>query len=78
MDIWTIPFIIVVIVICTICAVSVRKTERTAGILNEKNAEIPDAIEEHPFTLNPILWIILVSAIFVGLIILYYAFSYRV
>jgi hypothetical protein len=77
MDIWTIPFIIVVIIIITICILAFKKTSRAVGILNEKNAEIPEAVEDHPFTLNPILWIILVAALFVGIIILYYAFSYN-
>jgi hypothetical protein len=77
MDIWTIPFIIVVIIIITICIFAVKKTSRAVGILNEKNAPIPEAVEDHPFTLNPIFWIILVAALFVGIIILYYAFSYN-
>ena len=78
MDIWTIPFIIVVIIISTISVLSVQKSNRAVGILNEKNAEMPKAIEDHPFTLNPIFWIILVATLFVGIIILYYAFAYRI
>ena len=77
MDIWTIPFIIVVITIITISVISVQKSSRAAGILNEKDAAISKVVEDHPFTLNPILWIILVAALFVGIIILYYAFSYN-
>ena len=79
MDIWTIPFGIVVIIICAIGIISARKTSQAAsGFLNERNAEIPKAIEDHPFTLNPILWIIMVAALFIGIIIFYYAFSYRI
>ncbi|QUW21720.1 hypothetical protein JSQ81_18370 [Sporosarcina sp. Marseille-Q4063] len=77
MDIWTIPFIIVVIIISTICILSVQKSSRAVGILNEKDAAMPEAIEDHPFTLNPIFWIILVATLFVGIIIFYYAFSFR-
>lgn len=76
MDIWTIPFIIVVIIISVISILTVKKTSRAVGILNEKDARMPKAVEDHPFTLNPIFWIILVAALFVGIIILYYAFSY--
>ena len=79
MDIWTIPFIIVVIIICAISLISAQKSNRAAtGFLNEKDAEMPKAVENHPFTLNPILWIILVAALFIGIIILYYAFSYGI
>ena len=79
MDIWTIPFSIVVIIICAISILSVQKSRRAAaGILNERDAEMPKAVEDHPFTLNPILWIIMVAALFIGIIILYYAFSYRI
>ena len=37
MDIWTIPFIIVVIIICIISILSVQKSSRAVGILNEKD-----------------------------------------
>ena len=33
------------------------------------------AIEEHPFTLNPIIWIVLVAVFFIGIVIFYYAAS---
>ena len=76
MDIWTIPFIIVVITIIAIGVISAQKSSRAAiGFLNERDAEIPKVIENHPYTLNPIFWIILVAALFIGIIIFYYAFS---
>lgn len=79
MDIWTIPFAIVVIIICAIGIASAQKSNRAAtGFLNERDAEMPKAIEDHPFTLNPILWIIAVAAIFIGIIIFYYAFSFGI
>ena len=79
MDIWTIPFIIVVIIICAISIISAQKSRRASvGLLNERDAEMPKAVEDHPFTLNPILWIIMVAALFIGIMILYYAFSYRI
>ncbi|WP_172369847.1 hypothetical protein [Sporosarcina jiandibaonis] len=78
MDIWTIPFIVVVIIIIAICIATVKKTSRAVGILNEKDAAIPKAVEDHPFTLNPIFWIILVASMFIGIMILYYAFAYRI
>ena len=79
MDIWTIPFGIVVIIICAIGIISARKSSRTAaGFLNERDAELPKAIEDHPFTLNPIIWVIMVAALFIGIIIFYYAFTFRI
>jgi len=36
---------------------------------------IPDPIEEHPFTLNPIIWVVLVAVFFIGIVIFYYAAS---
>lgn len=75
MGIWTWPFIFVVAVITFICIAAERKT-KTAGALLEGRDEINEAIEEHPFMLNPIIWIALVAVAFMGIVIIYYAASF--
>jgi fatty acid desaturase len=75
MDIWTVPMIIVVLIICLIGLASARKLHHANAGTNEQDSAIPQAVEEHPFTLNPIIWIILVAAFFIGLVIFYYATS---
>lgn len=75
MDVWAVPLIGVVVIICLISIVSVRKSNKASAMVKGRT-EINDAIEDHPFTLNPILWVILVATIFVGIVIVYYAASF--
>ena len=75
MDIWTGPLIVVIVIICLICIAAVRKTPSEVPEI-EGRTEIKEVIEDHPFTLNPILWIILVAVAFMGIVIVYYATSF--
>ena len=75
MDIWTGPLIVVVLIICMIGIASVRKWHRADAVVDGQDSAIPEAIEDHPFTLNPIIWVILVAAFFMGIVIFYYATS---
>ncbi len=75
MDIWTVPLIFVVLIICAIGFVSVRKLSKLDPVIRGKDSAIPEAIEEHPFALNPIIWVILVGVIFMSIVITYYAAS---
>ena len=53
-------------------------TEMASGrcyLVNGQDSAIPKAIEEHPFTLNPIIWVIAVAGIFMFIVIFYYATS---
>jgi quinol-cytochrome oxidoreductase complex cytochrome b subunit len=75
MDIWTVPMIIVVLIICMIGLASVRKMHQVDAVVKGQDSAIPKAIEEHPYTLNPIIWIILIAAFFIGIVIFYYATS---
>ncbi|MCZ2257177.1 hypothetical protein [Sporosarcina sp. G11-34] len=75
MDIWKGPLTVVVVVICLICIFAVRKS--SGGVPEEEaRSEISSTIVEHPFTLNPILWIILIAVTFMGIVITYYATSF--
>lgn len=76
MDIWTVPLIFVVLLILMIGFLSIRKWKKVDAVLQAKDNPIPEAIEEHPFTLNPIFWVILVATFFTGIVIFYYATSY--
>ena len=75
MDIWIVPMIIVVAIICAIGLASARKGHGADASVNGQDSAIPKVIEEHPFTLNPIIWIIAVAAIFMFIVIFYYATS---
>ena len=75
MNIWIVPMIIVVAIICTIGLASARKWQRADAMADGQDSEIPKAIEEHPFTLNPIIWVILVAGAFMFIVIFYYATS---
>ncbi|WP_342512767.1 hypothetical protein MKY34_19470 [Sporosarcina sp. FSL K6-1522] len=75
MDIWAVPLMIVVVIICLIGFLSVRKWNKADQVVDGQDSAIPAAIEENPFTLNPIIWVILVAAFFMGIIIFYYATS---
>lgn len=75
MDIWTVPLIIVILIICLIGIKSVRKWNKADPVVDGKDSSIPEAIEDHPFTLNPIIWVILVASAFTFIVIFYYATS---
>ncbi len=77
-DIWMIPIAVVIAVIVLIGLFSVLKKPayNPEGVLNRQDRSVAEPIEDHPFTLNPILWVILVAALFVGIIIMYYWASY--
>ncbi|AMQ07396.1 MULTISPECIES: hypothetical protein [Sporosarcina] len=75
MDVWTVPFIIVVLVICIISFIAVKKWNKVTVVVDGQDDQISGPIEEHPFTLNPIIWIVLVAVFFIGIVIFYYAAS---
>lgn len=72
MGIWTGPLIIVAVTISLISIAAIRKSSKMASLVDGRD-EIAEAIEEHPFTLNPIIWVIMVAVIFIGIVIFYYA-----
>lgn len=75
MDIWTIPVAIVVLIVTVITIRSVRRWQSVDPVVDGRDSQIPEAIEEHPFALNPIIWVILVVTFFIGIVIFYYAFN---
>lgn len=72
MSIWFVPTLITAGIIILIGVVSVRKTWRFDMQLEQEDL-IPQKIAEHPFTLNPIIWIIFIALAFMGIVIVYYA-----
>ena len=73
-DIWMVPVLIVIAIMALIVVLSIRKKPETnpEGILNRQDRSVAKPIEDHPFTLNPIIWVILVAVLFMGIIIMYY------
>lgn len=74
LSVWITPFVIVAILIVGITVYGIRKTSE-ANVLVDGRDEISKTIEEHPFTLNPIIWIIFVATVFIGIVIAYYAWD---
>lgn len=70
MAIWIIPLAIVFIIIGIIGWKAVRSWNTVA--LNETDHGVSDAIEDHPMSLNPIIWVIAVAAIFILFVIFFY------
>lgn len=68
------PFLIVTILFGWITISSIRKSSKLAS-LTEGRDEISETVREHPFTVNPIIWIILIATAFTGIVIVYYAAS---
>lgn len=73
-DMWLWPMVIVTVIMVGICAAGIRKSRRSFQ-LNAKN-QIPDMAAEHPFTMNPLLWIILIASFFIFIVIFYYWASF--
>jgi len=74
LNVWTVPFITVVLIICIIGFISVKKWNKVT-VVDGQNDQISGPDGEHPFTLNPMFWIVLVAVIFIGFVIFYYAAS---
>lgn len=72
MSVWIMPLIIVTFILSWITIASIRKTTKLSSLTSGRD-EISETVEEHPFTVNPIIWIILVATVFVGIVITYYA-----
>ncbi|WP_339249409.1 hypothetical protein NSQ43_08910 [Sporosarcina sp. FSL W8-0480] len=70
MAIWIIPIAIVFIIIGAIGWKAVRSWDTV--VLNETDSGVSDAIEDHPMSLNPIIWVIGVAALFILFVIFFY------
>lgn len=72
MTVWVVPLIIVNVLLLWVTLTAIRKSSRLASLATGRD-EIPEIVEEHPFKINPIIWIILIAAAFMGFVIAYYA-----
>ena len=75
MAIWTVPLIIVVLIICSISFVSVWKWNKAFAVINGQDMQTAAENEDHPFKLNPIIYISLIALFFLLFVIFYYAAS---
>ncbi|MDW0115899.1 hypothetical protein QTL97_02945 [Sporosarcina thermotolerans] len=71
MVIWVIPLAIVFFIIGAIGWKAVRSWN-TGVVLNENDHDVSDAIEDHPMSLNPIIWVIAVATLFILFVIFFY------
>lgn len=70
---WLYPTIFVVIILCLIgYYLTVRVGHGIEQSGQERDSEVPEEIQEHPFLLNPIILSYVVFGIFTGMIIFYY------
>lgn len=78
MGMWTIPLIIVIILISIFSYLSTvhvaKETERRA---QTNDTPIPEAIKNYPTALNPIIWVYVVVGLFFVIFIFYYWAKYR-
>lgn len=73
MAIWFFPIAIVFVIIGIIGWKAVRKWDAIAATsFDKQDHRIPEAVEDHPFSLNPIIWVIGVAALFILCVIFYY------
>lgn len=72
MTVWITPLFIVTFLLVWITISSIRKTSKLMSLTKGRD-EISETVEEHPFTVNPIIWIILIATVFMGIVIAYYA-----
>lgn len=77
-DVWTVPVAVVIAIIGLIGVLAVRKEPEfnPEGVLNRQDRSVAEPIEDHPFALNPIIWVCLVAALFMVIIIMYYWASF--
>lgn len=73
-DIWVGPMAAVIILMLAICAAGIKRFKRSAQL--HEDDYIPEAAAEHPFALNPLLWIIAVASFFTFIVIFYYWASF--
>ncbi|MDS9470423.1 hypothetical protein [Sporosarcina pasteurii] len=55
-----------------ITVAAIRKSSRLNSLAVGRD-EIPEAVEEHPFRLNPVIWVIFIASLFIAFVIVYYA-----
>jgi len=73
MAIWIFPVAIVFVIIGLIGWKAVRKWDAIAATsFTEQDHRIPEAVEDHPFTMNPIIWVIGVASLFILFVIFFY------
>ncbi|MEG0258812.1 MAG: short-chain dehydrogenase [Lysinibacillus sp.] len=73
MGIWTIPAVFIIIIICAfsfIATLNVAKSTTSQG--GESDSPIPEAIEDNPTMLNPIIWAYAIVGLFMAVVIFYY------
>lgn len=76
MSMWIFPYIVLTVIVSVISVLSIRKTNEASPLKTGKDHAIPEVIENHPFTLNPIIWAYLIVAAFIFIVIVYYAAIY--
>ncbi|MDV6376870.1 hypothetical protein ORD22_01145 [Sporosarcina sp. GW1-11] len=73
-DIWLWPMVIALGIMVLIGVAGIEKYSKSLR-LNETD-RIPETAAEHPFTMNPLLWIIVIASFFIIIVIFYYWASF--
>ena len=76
MDIWAWPLLGVVIIISAIglySTLSIMKFENRR--LQTNDSPVSQEVKQHPYTMNPIVWVLLAALVFIAIVIAYYTAS---
>jgi formate hydrogenlyase subunit 3/multisubunit Na+/H+ antiporter MnhD subunit len=76
MGIWTWPLLGVILIISAIgfySTLSIMKFENRRKQVND--SPVSQAVKEHPYTMNPVVWVLVAALVFISVIIAYYAAS---
>jgi len=76
MDIWAWPLLGVVIIISAIglySTLSIMKFENRR--LQANDSPVSQKVKQHPYTMNPIVWVLLAALVFIAIVIAYYTAS---
>lgn len=76
MGIWTWPLLGVILIISAIgfySTLSIMKFENRRQQAND--SPVSQAVKEHPYTMNPVVWVLVAALVFISVIIAYYAAS---
>jgi len=79
MGIWTIwiwPLLSVILLIVIAAYYATRQVTLLENRRKQVNdTPIPQAVKEHPYSLNPVVWVYVSALVFIAIVIAYYAAS---
>ncbi|WP_075618202.1 hypothetical protein [Paenisporosarcina indica] len=76
MDIWTWPLLIVVTIIAAIGLYATRSIMKFENRRQQTtDSPVANVVKEHPYSMNPIVWVLVAALVFISIVIAYYVAS---